>query len=779
MLYKILKKDVERKKGITIALFLFILLSSILIASGTYMISVIMGSIDNLFEASKIPDYVQMHSGNLDEEDIERFSLSNSFVEDWQVVKMISVDPGNLYLGNNPTAEINSVMNISFVTQNETFDYLLNMENQPVSVKKGQIGVPVYYLQKYGLKKGDTVKLKLDGGIAEFIISDFVRDAQMNPTIVSSKRFVISKKDYRSLSDFPQNFEYSIEFLLKDTAKLSEFSNEYQAAGLPAKGPTLDAGTFKLLNALTDGIVAAVIILISLLLVAISVLCLRFTFLSSIEEDYKEIGVMKAIGIRHKDIKTIYLMKYVTMGAAASLAGYLLSFWVGRLFTSNMVLYLGTSLAGPSVYLMPFITTSIMYLFLILSCMAVLKQLNKISAVEALRSGRTGDMGKQLRIFHLDKRKYMNPDVFMGLKDIICRFPVYALLLFIFTLSAFIMIIPVNLYNTMDSDEFITYMGIGKSQIRMDLQQSEGMEERYAAMIESIKKDPQVSLYSPTITCKYKVKNGEGLWENLNVETGDFNIFPLEYMTGKTPSRKTEIALSYLASDNLKKGVGDQITLMVDGVETLLTVSGIYQDITNGGQTAKAMIPVDSDTVLWYVISLNLKDGVDSAAKIKELTALYPATKITHIDQYLNQTLGSTIKQLKMAKILSVVLAGVVAALITSLFLKMQIAKESSQIAIMKSLGFSVGNIRVQYLVRIGSLLLAGVVIGTFAANTLGQGLVSGLAASYGACKIQFVIRPFEAFFLSPAILFTVVLVTTVLSIIPMNKASITEMIVE
>lgn len=779
MLYKILKKDFERKKGITIALFIFILLSSALIASGTYIITVMMGSIDNMFRASRIPDYVQMHSGSLNENDLEAFSNANSLVEDYQLVKMISIDPANLYLGENPTAEINSVMDISFVMQNKNFDYLLDMDNKPIKIKQGQIGVPVYYLQKYDLKKGDTVRLKLESGTAEFTIADFVRDAQMNPTVVSSKRFVISAADYKVLNGLSENFEYSIEYLLKDAGKLSEFTNEYQAAGLPAKGPTLDAGTFKLLNALTDGIVAAVIILISLLLVAISILCLRFTFLAAIEEDYGEIGVMKAIGISHRDIKAIYLMKYVVLGAVASLTGYLLSFWAGRLFTTNISLYLGTSSAGPAVYVLPLITTAVMYLFLILCCMSVLKHLNRISAVEALRSGRTGDKGKGLSVFYLNKMNWMNANIFMGLKDIVCRFPIYLLLLFIFMLSAFIMIIPVNLYNTMRSDEFITYMGIGRSDIRMDLQQSENMEERYTKIVESIAGDPQVSSYSPTVTCKYKVKNEEGLWENLNIETGDFHIFPLEYMSGNTPSGEHEVALSYLASDNLNKTVGDTITLMVKGKETLMTVSGIYQDITNGGKTAKAMLPVDSDTVLWYVISVNLKEGVDSTAKIKEFTAQFPSTKITHIDNYLKQTLGSTIQQLKLAKILAIVLAAVVAALITSLFLKMQIAKEASQIAIMKSLGFSLNHIRLQYLVRIGSLLLAGVVIGTLAANTLGQGLVSGLAASYGACEIQFVIQPFEAYFLSPLLLFAVVLITTLFSIIPMNKSSITEMIAE
>lgn len=778
MLYKILKKDFERKKGITAALFLFILLSSMLISSGTYIIMVMMGSIDSLFEASRIPHYVQMHVGDLNEADIDQFARVNPLVEDYQVQKMISIDPGCLYLGDNPTAEINSVMDISFVKQSENFDYLLNMDNKPVEVESGRIGVPVYYLQRYGLKKGDMIRLALDQGDVYFVISDFVRDAQMNPTVVSSKRFVINPKDYEPLCGGSENFEYSIGFLLKDTGKLSEFGNEYQSAGLPAKGPTLDFGTYKLLNALTDGIVAAVIILISLLLVAISILCLRFTFLATIEEDYKEIGVMKAIGISSRDIKSIYLMKYITLGAGASLAGYLVSLYVGKLFTGNIVLYLGTIAADPAFYILPFMAAAVMYLVLILSCMSVLKRFNRISAVEALRSG-DGDKGKRLSVFHLNQKKHLNPDVFMGLKDIFCRFPMYMLLLFIFLMSTFIMIIPVNLYNTMRSSQFITYMGIGRSQIRIDLQQSEAMEERYADVTDYIKHDPDTSLYSPTVTCKYKVLGEEDLWENLNVETCNFNIFPLSYITGKAPSGENEIALSYLASENLGKKTGDQLTLLVEGQRTPMTVCGIYQDITNGGQTAKAMLPPDPATVLWYVVSVDLREGVDSASKIKEYADRFPATKITHMDDYLNQTLGSTISQLRLAKILSVVMSAAVAALITSLFLKMLIAKEASQIAIMKSLGFTLNNIRIQYLSRVGAILLAGVVIGTVAANTLGQGLVSAVAASYGASEIRFVIPPLEAYFLSPALLFLVVLITTLVSIIPMKKASITEMIVE
>jgi len=44
-----------------------------------------------------------------------------------------------------------------------------------------------------------------------------------------------------------------------------------------------------------------------------------------------------------------------------------------------------------------------------------------------------------------------------------------------------------------------------------------------------------------------------------------------------------------------------------------MVVSGIYQDVTNGGRTAKAAsLPFDPDNVLWYVVSVDVKPGKDA-----------------------------------------------------------------------------------------------------------------------------------------------------------------------
>ena len=69
----------------------------------------------------------------------------------------------------------------------------------------------------------------------------------------------------------------------------------------------------------------AVIVLIAVLVIFIALLCVRFTLLAKIEDDYREIGVMRAIGLRVSSIGHIYLAVYAALAATGSLLGYLLA----------------------------------------------------------------------------------------------------------------------------------------------------------------------------------------------------------------------------------------------------------------------------------------------------------------------------------------------------------------------------------------------------------------------------------------------------------------------
>lgn len=775
LIIKILKKEFFRKKIITAVISVFILLSSLFAASGTNLIIKLSGSVRYLFEKSKIPHFVQMSSGEIDQDKINKWVQNNKYIKETQIVEMINISNSDIQFPNKISMEKYNVMDNSFVKQNDMFDLLLNMENEIITVSKGEIAVPVYYMQKEDLKPGDKIKIINNNFSREYKISDFVRDAQMNPSIVSSKRFVVSNEDFEIIKKNTGKTEYLIEFMLKDLKDLNKFSNEYQISDLPKKGPSIDYNLFKIINTLTDGIIAALIILSSALINIIAVLCLRFSILTTMEEDYKEIGVLKAIGIHENDIKKIYLGKYLVIGCLSSIVGYVLSFFLNKIFTGNIILYTGENQNNILEFIIPFISSMLVFFTVILSCLLTLRRFKKISVIEALRASTLRGKEKTRNYFTLNRFKFLDINIFLGINDIFINFKVYKVLFLVFFISSFLIIVPLNFLNTIKSESFINYMGIGKSDIRIDLQQSEDVGERFEDMLKYIESDKDIEKFSPLVNSNFKMLNNEGEIENINIETGDFSIFPLEYLIGKAPENNNEIALSYLNSKELNKSVNDTIKILIDEKEKILKISGIYQDITNGGKTAKALFSYNKNSVIWYIVNIDINSGVNIKDKTEEYSHLFSPAKITDIEEYMKQTLGNTISQLEFFTVLIIATSFFISMLITFLFLKMMLVKESFEIALMKSLGFKLINIQIQYISKMLFVVSLGIIFGTITSNTLGQNIISLLWSFMGASNIKFVISPLQSYILYPTGLMTVVCIATLASIKSLKNLNMTK----
>ena len=315
--------------------------------------------------------------------------------------------------------------------------------------------------------------------------------------------------------------------------------------------------------------------------------------------------------------------------------------------------------------------------------------------------------------------------------------------------------------------------------MRIDLRQSDGIAERFDRATAYLARDADVARFAPMVTSQFTMVDRHGVREDINIEIGDFSLFPLDYLEGGAPTRDYDIALSFLNAQDMGKRVGDSLTLLVNGQEQTLTVSGIYQDVTDGGRTAKAVLPFDPENVLWYTISLDLKPSVDINAKVHEYSETFSPARVTDLEGYLQQTFGNTIAQLRNITLVAIGVGLLVAMLMTSLFLNMLIARDASQIAIMKGLGFSLQHIRVQYLTKAMSLLALGIMLGTVFSNTLGQRLVSVLWSFMGASHIKFVIDPARAYVLLPLLLMLAVSITTIISIAGIKDTNIITMITE
>ncbi|MGJ9460007.1 FtsX-like permease family protein [Oceanobacillus sp. CF4.6] len=762
MFFKMVKNDLLRNKISTISVFVFITLAVILAASGTNIIANLMQSLSDLEESAVPADITQMHSGEYDQEAIDQFTeeqRENIAMQETMV--LLNMDGRHIHFGNNQSMA-GTIQDISFVVQNKKFDFILDLDNEKLDVKEGFVAVPIYFMELYNLKIGDVITVNSGGYEKEFVISDYARDYEMNASLTSSKRFVIHPADYDDmLSIKAGELEYLIEFKLNENADPQGLQTAYIEADLPANGPLIGGKVFRLFNAMSDATVAMVIILISVLLIIIASLCIRLTFLATIDEDLREIGVMKAIGISRKDIKKVYLNKYRVLAVAAGIIGYLISFAVIDLFNGNMRLYLSSDLSGNLKYILSLIAPFLIYFMIVMYCKKVLKRIDKISAVEALRRD-FNERGKNQKYrYPLVKNKFFSSNIYMGLRDVGMRFKLYRLLLFIFAVCTFIIILPLNMYNTMHSPEFSTYMGIGKSDMRIDLRRTDTITEDFQKLQEELQYDSDIEKYAAYITSSYQVKNAENAWDYMNIETGDFSVFPLNYLEGRAPEDEGEISLSFANAqeDALNKKVGDEVTVKADGQELTLTVSGIYQDITNGGKTAKAdtSLGVNEDAVLWYILYMDVAGSVDLQEKMDEYQKSLDSAQVNDIKEYTKQTLGNIIDRMSTIVIGGIAIALIIAVLITALFLRMLLTKDVSQIAIMRSLGLTSKQISNQYMAGTVMVLVMGIILGVLVSNYLGEFLISMAMSSMGVAKIELVNVAWQTWLLCPLALITVV----------------------
>ncbi len=771
MKMSILKKDLQQNRGATLVMFILITLAAMLSSGGTRLLTGMLSSLDHLFEAAKVPHFIQMHSGSIDVTEIDLWSEENELVDESQIIEMLSLSEANVVFDQTGSATQHGIMDIGLMIQSKQLDYLLDLNNEIAEVAPGEIGIPLYYRQKYQLDVGDVVSVNHPEFHRDFTIATFIRDGQMNSSLVHSKRLLIHKGDFNDLKNQFTDTEYLIEFRLHEPGKANEFGQAYLSSGLPNSGPAIDYVIIKLINAISDGIVAISIIGLSFLLIVIALLCLRFTMISRLEEDWREIGIMKALGLPVQFITRLYGIKYLIIGGPAILLGYLLSIELYRYMARDMLLYLGQSPDRSWAHtLLPVAAAIALMMILLLSCLIILRRINKTSAIDALRTANLGEAPSLINVMPLRKAPPMPLNAWLGIKDLLQRRRLFSLLVLIYFFSACALILPVNFLTTIKSPAFITYLGIGQSDLRIDLQHTRDVKDRYAALLNTLADDTQVADYAFQVTSGYTVVEESGEQSALYIQNGDHHTFPLEYLAGKAPTQVNEIALSALNSQALNAGVGEQVVVLLYEQPAKLTVSGIYQDITHGGRTAKAMLPPNLDTALWYTVSLNLKDP---AQLEQQQTAyaqdFYPA-RVTDIPGYLEQTLGGTVRQLSRVTLTAIALGLTIAVLMTALLMSMILTKDRERIRILHSLGFSRDDIAKQYQVTIVLVMAIGLLLGTWFANTAGQALISAVWAQLGASDITFVIKPLLTYGVLPCLLVVSVYSTTAVCLLALKK---------
>lgn len=703
MLGKLIWNDIRQNKLMSVSTVFFMAVSAALLVLTALLSTNLLGAIDGLMDSAAVPDLMQMHAGEMDEAALARFAESRPEVRDWQICRFLNLDSSRIVLGGrNMTG---STQDNGLSVQSGRFDFLLGMDGGLPEVLPGEVYVPVCYRARYGLAVGDTMEI----GDQTLAVAGFIRDAQMNSMMASSKRFLVSAADYERLAGLGRE-EYLIEFLLWDGAGLSALQSAYTAQGLPAGGPAITRPMIRMINALSEGTMIFVIFLVSMAVLLIAVLCIHFILSLQIERDRKEVGMLKALGIGKREVRRIYLAKYILFSVGGALVGGAVAAVLQRPLAGQLRELYGVAGNGARAGGAALLAALLAEGMILLSVRHTLKKVDRLSALDALFPvQKKGGGGRQYLL--------------IGVVTAVC---------------AFFMLVPENLYNTMSSPAFVTYMGIGNGELRMDVRQTEDIDGETARIAAALESDPQVEKYVVLRTGSYPALLPDGGITYMTVEAGDHLAFPVEYSAGTPPAGDGEIALSLLNAEELGAGVGDTLRLLEDGEERSYRVCGIYSDVTNGGKTAKISGGAGRVPTIWSVLYVSLEGSADKGRWMERYRAM--GADVIDLADYVRETYAQTLAQIRLAARAAAGIAVLVIVVVVLLFVRLIVERDRYTISLRKALGFTGGELERAYFGR-GLLAAApGVAAGLALGNLWGEALCGMILRSFGADGFRFVV---------------------------------------
>lgn len=738
--------DIKANKLVSAATCIFMAVTAMLLGLSILLYASLADSIDSLMTEAKTPDFLQMHTGELDEDDVNSFSQQREDIEAMQICTFLNLQNSQISIGNESFE--NNMQDNGLSCQSSLFDYLVDADNKVIYPSEGDVYVPVCYRKEYGIKSGDVMRI----GTEELRVAGFLRDSQMNSMMASSKRFLISEPDYERLRQLGSE-EYLIEFRLKDGSDINAFATAYKDAGLPDNGPTITYPLIRMMNALSDGMMILVILLVSVVVLLISMLCIRYIILTQLEKDKTGIGMLKAVGISRRDIRKLYMSKYLILSVVGCMTGVIAAIITAKPVGAQMRELYGNAGNIGLIYALMILGALAAEGVILLSVSRLLHRTDRISAADALY-GR-GSFGKKKNLW---------------------------LPAMIITAAAmFMILVPQNMKSTIEAPEFVTYMGIGESHIRIDVRQTGNVRKIAGEVTEDIGHDNRVRDYVLMETGSYRTILQNGSSYDLMIESGDHSRFPVRYTEGRYPENDREIALSVLNAEEMGVKPGDTIIVcmeMKDGTaeEISCSVCGIYSDITNGGKTAKACMkdPDDATPVMWSIIYLSLADEHLAGEWTNEYQDRYSSfesgVKVTLIADYLKGTYGQTIRNISKAAAVSSVMACFVLFIVMLLLIRLVVWRERNDSSLKKALGFTSSDIRMEYLKKTLTYILPGIVLGVFAGIVPGQSLAALLLRPMGAYSFRFIIDPLTVFAAAPAMISVSAALAAILSLTEVKR---------
>lgn len=752
MYVQILKKDLKRKKTMNVILLIFVILAATFIASSANNLITVSSALDRFFEKANTPDYWFVSTNTPDIETFEEFAKNNGY--EYHISRLIQIEAKNVLVDGKKLGYSNTVC-LSTLGGTHIFD----KNNEEIThISDGEIYVAYFLFQsaENNFFEGGTIRISQDGVEKEFTIKGYVKDALFGSTMTGVTRFLVSENDAKLFSGEGAVVCSSVDVYTKAVDYLDKFN----ALGINTI-MSVDYSMVQMLY-IMDVLMAAILLVVSVCLILISMVILRFVIHFTIAEEFREIGVMKAIGMKNGAIRRLYITKYFAIAVTGTAAGLALSFPFSRIMLSGIskkiiisggdhfLINIGAAiLAGAVVVLFSYLCT---------------RNIRRFSPIDAIRSGETGERFKKKGILHLAKSRI--PTVpFMAANDILSGIRSYLSMIIIFILGTLLVIIPVNTINTLRSDGLITMFNMAESDhiisrelLFNPMRDNRAMVDQNFSEIREMFAENGIEIdVFQEIMFRSNIAKGDKRTNSLSFQAmGGVTPDRYTYLDGTPPQNVHEVALTYLTAGQIGAEIGDDVEITVGSDTRTYTVTAINQSMNNLGEGVRFHPDAELDynyAAGSFGLQVNYRDtpGKSELAQRKALLEkLYPDAKVFTSGEYISYMIGDVAEQLDGMKVLILSIILGINALVAVLMVKSFITREKSEIALLKAIGFQNHALILWQTLRIGMVLIVSVLAGALMSSPLSTLIITPIFRMMGAYSVTFEIRKFEVYVIYP-----------------------------
>ena len=276
MYLNILKKDLKRKKAMNIILLLFIVLVTMFVSSSVNNIVNVTTALDNYFEMANMPDYFvatmnKTLSVNIDEDEM----LSSAYaIDSYKTENVLFLTNENfIYEDEDIVIEAGTHLVHSDISMN----YFLSDGSILETVEPGEFYMTEGKADALGVDVGDKLTIEVNGVSREFILADKIKDALFgSKQMLSFTRYLISEEDFEYFLSAENAEEYyGGTFVYINSSDIETVLPQIKSL-VDNSILSMDRARMEFIY-IFDMMVVGILLVVSVILILIAFVVLRFT----------------------------------------------------------------------------------------------------------------------------------------------------------------------------------------------------------------------------------------------------------------------------------------------------------------------------------------------------------------------------------------------------------------------------------------------------------------------------------------------------------------------